>query len=143
MDKAMKLVEAELEKAEREGGYKLIERISAWKLRIQGYSIVDIAEELDIGIGTAHKDVKWCIANLPAAYETAEDFKHVSLEQLEKQYKRVMAGRDGEPPTEIAERVGVAIKELQARLLGALSPTRVDSSMKLEYNITGVKTEEI
>lgn len=142
MDKAMERIERALKRVD-EDDYKAVERLNTWKLRIQGYTIVDIAEELDIAVGTAHKNIQWCLKNLPAAFETVEDFKRIALSQLEKQYQRVTSERNGEPPTEIAERVGVAIKELQAKILGALSPTKVDSSMRLEYNITGVKTEEI
>lgn len=143
VDKALDLIDTELERVEREGNYKLIERVKAWQLRIKGYSIIDIADELGISVGTAHADVRWCIDHLPPAFETTEDFRRISLQQLEKQYERVTAGRNGEPPTEIAERVGIAIKDLQAKILGALAPTRIDSSIKLEYNITGVDTQGV
>ena len=143
-EKAMESAEEELKRVEEEGvDPLLVRRVRAWNLRLRGYSIQEIGEELRISIGSAHSDLKWCHENLPPAYETAEDFKRISLQQLDAQYRRVTSGRNGEPPTDIAERVAIAIKDAQAKLLGAYAPTRVDATVQTQYEIVGVETKDI
>lgn len=113
-------------------------RVRAWRLRLAGYSILDIAEELGVSVGTAHADLKWAMANLTSAYESAEAFRHLSIPQLEEQYRRLL-----EMGTESSHRVALAVKDMQAKLLGAYAPTKVDATVKTQYQIVGVDTEQI
>lgn len=130
---------------------KMLERTKAWKLRVTGYNIQDIAEELGISVGTAHADVRWCLDNLPAAYESAEDFRRVALPRLDEQYRRLTAGRtitiEGEPvyepPTETAMRVAQSALDLQAKLLGAYAPSRIDGSVTVKTVLAGVDVDEL
>lgn len=139
-----------LERAEQgvvlAAGELTVRRAKAWKLRILGYSIHDIAEELNVAVSTAHADVRWCLDNYPPAYETAEDFRRVSLLQLDRQYRMLMDGRlkydeDGQPvlgadgkqmrdePNESAQRVAMGVKELAAKMLGALAPREISGDI--------------
>jgi hypothetical protein len=128
-----------------------LRRAKAWKLRVDGYSVQDIAAELNVSHGTAHADVRWCLDNLPAAYESAEDFRRVALPRLDDQYRRLTAGRtviiEGEPvvesPTETAMRVAQSALDLQAKLLGAYAPSKVDGSVVVKYELAGVDTDDI
>ena len=122
---------------------KMLERAKAWKLRVDGYSVQDIAAELGISVGTAHADVQWCIKNLPAAYESAVDFRHVALPRLDEMYRRLTTGRTvvvddvvvHESPTETAMRVALSALDLQAKLLGAHAATKVDIESKTVHYV--------
>ncbi len=138
VETTMDLVAQELERAELEGGDKFKERVNAWRLRLVGYSMIDIAEELGISVGTAHADVHWAQEHLASAYESAEAFRRVSLPQLDQQYRELLAMR-----TETAHRVAMGVKDLQAKLLGAYAPTRIDANIKTQYEIVDVNTKEL
>lgn len=120
-----------------------LRRARAWKLRVDGYSVQDIAAELKVSHGTAHGDIKWCIKNLPAAYESAADFRHVALPRLDEMYRRLTTGRTivvddvvvNESPTETAMRVALATLDLQAKLLGAHAATKVDIESKTVHYV--------
>ena len=120
-----------------------LRRAKAWKLRVDGYSVQDIAAELGISHGTAHADVQWCIKNLPAAYESAVDFRHVALPRLDEMYRRLTTGRTvvvddvvvHESPTETAMRVALSALDLQAKLLGAHAATKVDIESKTVHYV--------
>lgn len=122
---------------------KMRERLTAWSLRIKGYSIYNIADELHLSVGAVHADIKWCLANLPAAYESTESFRHMAMDALDEQLARLQSGRNGEPPTDTAERVIVAIRDMQAKLLGAYAPTKVDASVKTQYEVLGIEADKL
>lgn len=132
------MVDQELQCAEDEGSDLEVRRVRAWRLRLSGYSIQDIADEMNCSVSTAHGYIKWAMENLPSAYTTAEEFRHVSLSQLEQQYKRLV-----EMDTEGSVRVALQVKDMQAKLLGAYAPTKVDATVKTQYQIVGVDTEQL
>jgi hypothetical protein len=115
-------------------------RLTIWKLRIQGYTLVNIAEQLGISYGTAHADMQWCYKNAPMAYESAEEFRHIGIAQLEQQYQMLVTPRvildttetgdiveRVEAPSLMALKVAQSAKDMQAKLLGAYAPTRVEA----------------
>lgn len=131
---AFAMVDQELEQAEAEGD-QYVNRIRAWRLKLAGYSYLDIAEEMGISSGAAHKYVKWAMENLPSAYSSAEEFKHISLEGLDEQYKRLVQMG--------SYKVALQVRDMQAKLLGAYAPTKVDATVRTQYEIVGVDTDGI
>lgn len=150
MDQALDKVEIEILDAE---DMITLRRCRAWKLRLMGYGIEHIAEELRVSHGTAQADVRWALDHLPSAYESAEDFRRITLKQLDDQFRRLTQEReiiDNEtgrviklPPTETAERVALANKDLQAKLLGAYAPSKVDGSVVVKYSLAGVDVDDV
>lgn len=139
-------------------------RMTVYRLRLSGYTIHWIAEELNISGGTAHADMQWCYQNLPPAYANADEFRFISIGQLEQQYQRVMTPRvvletteTGETiervelPSLVAEKVARELKAEQAKLLGAYKTVSVDDDgdtatytvtvSKPRFEIEGTATE--
>lgn len=114
-------------------------RARVWKMRIMGYSVAEIAEELKCAFGTAHGDIKWCLKNYPPAYESADELRHVSLERLDAQYRRVLSPRPRydeqanvvgyDPPMERGELIAQRALDMMHKLLGAYAPTRVETGV--------------
>lgn len=140
-------------------------RLTVYRLRTLGYTEWSIAEELHISIATVSRDLDWCFANLPPAYKNAEDFRRVSIVQLEEQYQRVVTPRvvletteTGETverlelPSLVAEKVARDIKDTQSKLLGAYKSASVDEGedtvsftltvSKPRFDIEGTATEQ-
>lgn len=115
-------------------------RIEAWRLRIQGYSAGEVAKKQKVSLAMIYKDWEWGKTHLPVAMANAEDFKHVSLERLEQQYRQLSAARNRADDS--AHRVSLAILETQAKILGVLS-NKVDVSGNLKYEIVGVDLDQV
>lgn len=123
---------------------RLKRRLEAWNLRIRGHAIEQIAALMNVSVGTAHADIRWCLDHLPAAYESAQDFRTVAVRRLDEQYLMLTApGPAGEPPSETALRVAQAAQDMQAKLLGAYAPTKVDGSMTVKTVLVGIDADEI
>lgn len=140
-------------------------RRTVYRLRAMGYTLESVAEELNISYGTAHGDEQWCHANLPAAYANAEEFRRISIPQLEYLYQLLVTPRivlettDGgetierlELPGPVAIRTAASVKAEQSKLLGAYRSVSVDDGgdtvtytltvTKPRFDIEGAATEQ-
>lgn len=131
-------VESELENARDE---TLKRRINAWKMRLLGHSFITIAEELDVSIGTAHADVRWCHENLPLAFDSTQDFRHIALERIESWF--VALAEACARGDDSAIKTSNMLTDMQAKLLGGYAPTRVDATVRTQYEIIGVNTDGV
>jgi hypothetical protein len=114
-------------------------RMNVWRLRMQGMMHIDIAEELAVSPQTVLNDLVWILENLPPTYHSAIHFRRISMEQLERMFYQLEPVRD----TPIGSRASVAIKDMQAKLLGAYAPTKVNADLSVNYSIEGVNTKEL
>lgn len=125
-------------------------RMLVYRLRVMGYTLETIAEELNMSYGTAHGDLEWCFANLPPVFANAEDFRRVSVPQLEGMFEQLVTPQvvleqtdTGETiqrlqmPSVQALRTAKEIKDTQAKLLGAYKPVVVDDGAEtITYSVT-------
>lgn len=144
MDEALVRIDQALESIDPSDETTL-RRLKAWKLRLHGYSHEDIADALEVGIATAYRDIRWCIDNLPPAFESAEDFRRISLKRLEQQVTRLItrlqSGASENP--DVTERVLIAVQDTQAKLLGAYAPSRIDSSVTVKTELVGIPLDQV
>lgn len=120
-------------------------RAKAWRMRLDSYALQDIAESLGVSFGTAQADIQWCLKNYPPAYESADDFRRITILQLEGAKHRLwcrLMSRDTDNP-DITERVLMSAQDMQAKLLGAYAPSRVDSSVVVRTELVGVETDKL
>ncbi len=138
MTDLMTRVDSELERATTE---VLKRRITAWKQRLLGRSYLDISESLEVSIGTVHADVRWCHENLPLAFETAQDLRHVALERLESWILALSEAcvRGDEGPI----KTSAMLTDMQFKALGAYAPSRIDATVHTHYELVDVKTEDV
>ncbi len=113
-------------------------RVKVWELRVKGHSVIQIATLLDCSFGTAHADLQWCLKNLPAAYESTQDFRSITLARLDEMIEHLQENR-----SDAGNKTLIAAQDMQAKLLGAYAPTRIDANVKTQYEIVGVNVEEM
>lgn len=125
-------------------------RMIVYRLRVKGYTLETIAEEMNISVGTAYADLEWCFANLPPVFANAEDFRRVSVPQLEGMFEQLVTPQVVLEQTETGEtvqrlqmpsvqalRTAKEIKDTQAKLLGAYKPVVVDDGAEtITYTVT-------
>lgn len=132
------LAELDKEMAEQPARFKLC--VEAYKKRLQGYQVVDIADALQISVPTAYRYIEWAQANLPVAHRNIDEFIRTSVDRLEIQYSQLDQGRILADP--IAHRVSAALLDQQAKLLGAYT-VKIEHSGKVEYLVDGVDMEQL
>lgn len=113
-------------------------RVRVWDLRVRGHSITQIAALLECSIGTVHADLRWCLTNLPAAYESTQDFRVVTIARLDEMIERLTSN-----PTDTGNKTVLMAQDMQAKLLGAYAPTKVDATVHTQYSIIGVPVEDV
>lgn len=131
---------SEVEREELEAPERLKARIHAWALRLQGYSVADIAEDLGVTNQTAYNHLEWAQKNLPSAHRSAEDFIRTSIDRLEVQYRQLSIGR--ELGSEMAHRVSAALVDQQAKMLGVYT-MKLDVKAEVKYVIDGVDMDQV
>lgn len=119
-----------------------IRRARAWKLRISGYSLAEIAEELHYSTRGACEDIQWCQENYPPAYETVDDFRRASLATLDAQIKRLVKRLEQGDGTDTTEHVLQKAREQQARLLGAFMPMGLNADVIVRNVLENVRSSE-
>lgn len=125
-------------------------RLTVYRLRILGYTLETIAEEMNMSYETARLDLRWCFNNLPPVYANAEDFRRVSIPQLENIFQMLVTPRtvvqvleSGETlqhvelPSLQALKVAREVKDTQAKLLGAYQAVDVrEGDETYSYTVT-------
>jgi len=105
---------------------------------VLGHSIEQVADLLGISIATAWRDLRWCLDNVPAAYENAEDYRRVSLRRLDEMIRRHQLST-----SDAGDRTILAVADMQAKLLGAYAPSKVDASVTVRTELAGVDVGEL
>lgn len=143
MDELLAQADALLEKAD---SGLLKRRIEVWKLRIKGYTLLDIAERLGVSYGTAQGDYRWALENIPPAFASREEFMRLSLQRLEWQVKmlgQTLERLQAEGEDDIAtHRTILAVQDMQAKLLGAYT-VNVDVSTRVNHIYEGVDVDKV
>lgn len=107
----------------------------AWSLRLKGYNLTHIGEEMGVSFPTAQKYVEWAMENIPSVIESAEDFKRVALDRIEAWVAALEPQRaEGDV---MAYRVSQSLLDQQAKILGVYTQ-RLDVSAHLTYSVEGV-----
>lgn len=114
--------------------------IEAYKKRLQGYSLWDIAEGMSLSMSTVSRYLEWANENLPVAYCNIDEFIRTSVERLEIQYSQL--NKDRMLGDLVAHRVSAAILDQQAKLLGAYT-VKIEHSGQVEYVIEGVDMDKL
>lgn len=118
-------------------------RVKAWSLRIKGYDYATIAEKNGCSFGTAYLDVRWCLDNLPAAYDTIEDFRTISMARLDQMIQQLaprgeeLNEADGETDLDRARLRAQLIKQ-QGELLGIQHQVKVQADTTVRYEVAGI-----
>lgn len=137
----MSVIEGEL--LDATGDETRSRRVESWKMRIQGWPPYEIAEHFKVSVQTTYADLRWAQENLSSAIDSAEELRRLSLERLDKQYQqlatlRARAEEIGDGP----HRTSVYIMDMQAKLLGAYAPSKVDGSVVVKYVLENISEEE-
>lgn len=107
------------------------DRLRAWELRTLGYSYPQIAEELNISLATAWRDVQWCYGNLPN--DDLPSFRGMSVARAEKLVKGHMkfaaAGDDK------SARIVLLAQDHIAKLYGAYAPQQVQAQVEGQVTV--------
>lgn len=107
-------------------------RERALRLRIAGYSLREIADELDCSIETVHQDVNVSLTKLRAFNDRlAEDLRQLELERLDKMTRVLLRRLDDEKYADKhLESIDTLIKvqARRAKLVGLDAPTRSELS---------------
>lgn len=109
-------------------------RLTCWKLRVQGYTPLEIADLIGVHFTTVYNDIKWCQENVPSAIEGGKELLRVSLERLEVQYRQLAQMRENGDTD--AQRLSISIIEAQSKLMG-LYTARLELR-QVNYTIEGV-----
>jgi transposase len=111
---------------------------TAARLRTQGLSYRAIGEALGIDPSMAYRGVQRVLAE--TVQEAGAEMRKIELERLDEAWQRVqaLAGSSDDDVALKAEAMLLKIQERRAKLLGLDSPTKVDVSTGLRYEISGV-----
>ena len=123
-------------------------RARAIKLRVQGKTIREIAEQLGIGVATAHLDVRTAMGEVAA--ECSENVEHqrgLELTRLERAFsviEQVLLNAESNPDQgdelrlKALDRV-VKLQEQRSKLLGLYAPER----REIDAKVAAVSLDEI
>lgn len=106
------------------------EQAEAFKLKLDGYSVREIAEQMGLAKSTVQ-------ARLQAAYDelvlpVADEMRQIELARLDRWQRRLEERlEDGEAPERIIP-IGLKVQERRSRYLGLDAPERQD------INVTGL-----
>ena len=118
VEKAREIVR--IEATERQG--------AALELRLKGMSYRQIAEQLQIQVGTAHELVNTYLLN--AVTEPGEELRTLEVERLDVMLKAIWA--DVEAGDVKAIDAALKISDRRAKLLGIDAPTKIEHSGSID-----------
>lgn len=118
-------------------------RARVFKLRVQGYTLMQITELLSKKYGvsqlTIQRDLEWARANFQVAQESADQIRVMSVMQLQYQYGQLAPHRAAGDIA--AHKVSLDILQAIAKLMG-LDKMTVEVQQVL-YDIVGVDMDQL
>lgn len=130
----------ELEQIKTQASDKEKIRWDAWQLKIQGYSIDLIAQQLGKSTQTIYLYFEWCMRQLPHVKEQLEEFTRVTVLRLEAQYRQLAIARfKGDI---MAHKVSLDILDQQGKLLG-VHKMSVEIDNRVTYELVGVDMDKL
>lgn len=131
---------AKLEKIKQRASADDKKRWEAYSLRIQGFSVNQIAQQYGVSTQLVYAYWDWCSRQLPEVKEYLDDFVNISVQRLEAQYRQLAIARaKGDI---IAHKVSADLIDQQGKLLGA-HKMHIDVDTKVTYKLEGVNMDEL
>lgn len=115
-------------------------RWEAYSLRVQGFSVSQIAEQFGVSTQLVYAYWDWCSKQQPDVKQYLDDFVNISVVRLEAQYRQLAIARaKGDI---IAHKVSADLIDQQGKLLGA-HKMHVDIDTKVTYKLEGVDMDQL
>ena len=102
--------------------------LQAYDLRLKGWTIRNIAKELECSVGSVHGWLQNAMNERIA--EAGEDLRKLELDRLDSYLQKVECALD-QPDADLPKLLGTALRvgERRAKLLGLDAPERIDASV--------------
>lgn len=137
-EKALAIVENAKARAPSEREQR---KYDAYILRIRGYPVELIAEQMGVTRAMAYRYLEQVRRERPELQQVMSEFLLVSLDQLEYQYMQLDPGRSRGDV--MAHKVSKELIELRAKLLGAFNVNlNVSTAAPVMYQIVGVEDDD-
>ncbi len=129
-----------LEKIREKASEDYKKRWEAYSLRVQGFSVNQIAQQFGVSTQLIYVYWDWCSKQLPEVKEYLDDFVNISVQRLEAQYRQLAIARaKGDI---IAHKVSADLIDQQGKLLGA-HKMHVEVDTRVTYRLEGVNMDEL
>jgi hypothetical protein len=102
----------------------------AWALRLKGFSVREISEQLNISVGTASKYLRTVLEELQAtSIEGAETWRRLELDRLDALLRawQPIARAPSDPEAARGAAIVIRAIEAQSRLLGLFEPAGAEA----------------
>jgi len=103
----------------------------AWALRLKGFSVREISEQLNISVGTASKYLRTVLEELQTtSIEGAETWRRLELDRLDALLRawQPIARAPSDPEAARGAAIVIRAIEAQSRLLGLFEPVGAEAS---------------
>jgi len=107
----------------------------AWALRLKGFSVREISEQLNISVGTASKYLRTVLEELQTtSIEGAETWRRLELDRLDALLRawQPIARAPSDPEAARGAAIVIRAIEAQSRLLGLFEPAGAESPLDSE-----------
>ena len=130
----------ELEEAKQNYPPEERQRWDAFAMRLQGFSVQDIAMQYDKSVPLIYLYLDWCAKQLPKLKDYIQEFTVVSMQRLEVQYRQLgIARAKGDL---LAHKVSLDIIDQQAKLAGA-HKVSIEVDNRVTYVLEGVDMDKL
>jgi len=114
--------------------------LECWKLRLMGYTLLDICEELGLSLGVVQRSVEIAKEEFPSVTEDVATVREMCVYQLCESLKwaqTVEPDEDRYPK----ERIRIQVVDQLSKMFG-LNSQRIELS-QVDYKIVGIDTKEL
>lgn len=128
----------QLEKVKKQYSHDEKQRWDMFAMRLQGFSVQDIAIEYERSVALIYAYLEWCTKQLPKLKDYMQEFTTISMQRLEAQYRQLAIARaKGDI---LAHKVSLDIIDQQAKLAGA-HKVSIEVDNRVTYVLEGVDME--